>query len=214
MTSSITKGRYIVIEGVEGAGKTTAIRSVKRFLTERAVDYIIAREPGATKVGESIRNILKTPNISEPLDARTELLLFYAARIELLAHIIKPALEKGTWVLSDRFELSSFAYQGGGRKIDSSVIQVLSNFCVGDLQPDLIIFLDVPPAIGLERARARGKLDRIEQESIDFFMDVYNAYHLHLKKYDNVAIIDASLPISVVQRLIREKLDAAISTYA
>ena len=207
-------GRYIVVEGVEGAGKTTAMKTVKRFLADREINYITTREPGATKVGETIRTILKDDSSTEPLDAKTELLLFYAARIELLAHIIKPSLDKGDWVLSDRFELSSFAYQGGGRKIDTSVIQVLSNFCVADVQPDLILFLDVPPEIGMQRARARGKLDRIEQESQGFFMDVYNAYHLHLKKYANVAIIDASLPLSVVQRMIREKLHEALSVYA
>lgn len=207
-------GRYIVVEGVEGAGKTTAMRTVKRFLGEHDINYITTREPGATKVGETIRTILKDDTADEPLDAKTELLLFYAARVELLLHIIKPALKQGDWVLSDRFELSSFAYQGGGRKIDTSVIQVLSNFCVGDVQPDLVLFLDVPPDVGMQRARARGKLDRIEQESQDFFMDVYNAYHLHLKKYANVAIIDASLPLAVVQRMIREKLNEALSVYA
>lgn len=213
MSNGMIPGRYIVVEGLEGSGKTTAIKTVKRFLTDQQIEYVTTREPGATYVGESIRNILKDDSSNEPLDPKTELLLFYAARIELLSHIIKPALKDGNWVLSDRFELSSFAYQGGGRKIDPDVIQVLSNFCVGDLQPDLIIFLDVSPEMGLKRAKARGKLDRIEQESIDFFIDVYNAYHVYLKKYANVVMIDANLPLSVVQRLIREELYAAISTY-
>ena len=210
--SSVKRGRYIVVEGLEGSGKTTAIKTVKRFLTEYQMKYVVTREPGATYVGESIRNILQDDS-HEQLDPRTELLLFYAARIELLSHIIKPALDDGSWVLSDRFELSSFAYQGGGRKIDTSFIQLLSNFCVGELQPDLIIFLDVSPEIGLKRAKARGKLDRIEQESIDFFNRVHSAYHFYLKKYKNVIVIDASLPLSVVQRLIREKLYAAMSSY-
>lgn len=206
-------GKYIVVEGLEGAGKTTAMKTVKRFLTEHEINYITTREPGATVVGENIRNILKDELAKENLDSRTELLLFYAARIELITHIIKPALESGKYVISDRFELSSFAYQGGGRKIPFDIIDALSKFCVGDLRPDLIIFLDISPNIGIERAKARGNLDRIEQESAEFFENVYNSYHNCLKRYKNVVKIDASLPLSVVQRMIKEKLhDTFIAT--
>lgn len=206
-------GKYIVVEGLEGAGKTTAIKTIKRFFTEHGVNFITTREPGATVVGENIRNILKDESIKDSLDARTELLLFYAARIELITHIIKPALMKGDYVISDRFELSSFAYQGGGRNISPDMLNVLSNFCVEELRPDLIIFLDIPPGVGLERAKLRGNLDRIEQESAEFFTNVYNAYHHYLNRYDNVVKIDASLPITVVQRIIKEKLrDTFIAT--
>lgn len=199
-------GKYIVVEGLEGAGKTTAIKTIKRFFTEHKINYITTREPGATVVGESIRKILKDESSKEILDPRTELLLFYAARIELITHIIKPALAQGNYVIADRFDLSSFAYQGGGRQIPIDVINYLSNFCVENLRPDLIIFLDVSPTVGLERARLRGNLDRIEQESENFFTNVYNAYHEHLKRYDNVVKIDASLPITIVQRIIKENL--------
>ncbi len=206
-------GQYIVVEGLEGAGKTTAIKTIKRFFTEQKISFITTREPGATSVGESIRNILKDESIKESLDPRTELLLFYAARVELITHIIKPALARGEYVISDRFELSSFAYQGGGRKISADILNSLSDFCVGDVRPDLIIFLDISPEVGLERARLRGNLDRIEQESQEFFTNVYNAYHHYLKRYNNVVKIDASLPLSVVQRIIKEKLhDTFIAT--
>ncbi len=205
-----TLGHYIVVEGLEGAGKTTAIKTIKRFLTEHNVSFVTTREPGATVVGENIRNILKDDTVKDCLDPRTELLLFYAARIELIDKIIKPALARGDYVVSDRFELSSFAYQGGGRQISPDIITSLSKFCVGDLEPDLIIFLDISPKIGLERAKLRGTLDRIEQESTEFFLDVYNAYHYYLKKYNNVVKIDASLPISVVQRIIKENLHAKL----
>lgn len=199
-------GKYIVVEGLEGAGKTTAMKTIKRFLTEHEINYVTTREPGATVVGESIRNILKDCSVKDSLDSRTELLLFYAARIELITHIIQPALSRGDYVVSDRFELSSFAYQGGGRQISFDILDSLSKFCVGDLRPDLIIFLDISPTLGLERAKSRGNLDRIEQESTDFFVNVYNAYHNYLKRYKNVITIDASLPLSVVQRIIKEKL--------
>src|SRR3990167_410820 len=98
-------GKYLVIEGLEGAGKTTAMKTIKRFLTEHNINYITTREPGATTVGEAVRSLIKDTEVKESMDPRTELLLFYAARIELLEKVIKPALRDGTWVLSDRFEL-------------------------------------------------------------------------------------------------------------
>jgi dTMP kinase len=204
------KGYYIAVEGLEGAGKSTAMKTIKKHLIQHNIDYIIAREPGATVVGEAIRQIIKDTSSNEVMDYRTELLLFYAARIELIEKIIKPALLEGKWVLSDRFELSSFAYQGGGRKLNEEMLQSLSAFCVGHCKPDLVLFLDISPEIGLDRAKRRGKLDRIEQESIDFFNRVHASYHKHLKNLANVEIIDATKPLTVVQRIIREKLDYAI----
>lgn len=207
-------GKYIVIEGLEGAGKSTAMKTIKRFLVEHKIDVLTTREPGATVVGETIRKLIKDPSIEDKMDARTELLLFYAARIELIEKIIKPTLDKGTWVLSDRFELSSFAYQGGGRKLDENMLYSLSSFCVKNCTPDLIIFLDIKPEYGLERAKKRGMLDRIEQESLDFFQDVYLSYHKYLKNLSNVVIIDATKPLPVVQSIIIEKLYHAITTVA
>jgi dTMP kinase len=207
-------GRYIVVEGLEGAGKTTAMKTIKRFLVEHKIDFVTTREPGATIVGEFVRKLIKDPAVKDCMDPRTELLLFYAARIELVEQIIKPALKNGSWVLSDRFELSSFAYQGGGRKLDENMLHSLSSFCVQDCTPDLIVFLDIKPEHGLERAKRRGKLDRIEQESLDFFERVYESYHKHLKNLDNVEIIDAKKPLPVVQSIIREKLYHAIATVA
>ena len=204
-------GKYLVIEGLEGAGKTTAMKTIKRFLTEHNINYITTREPGATTVGEAVRSLIKDTEVKESMDPRTELLLFYAARIELLEKVIKPALRDGTWVLSDRFELSSFAYQGGGRQLDENMLYSLSAFCVKNINPDLVFFLDIKPEIGLERAKKRGKLDRIENESADFFRNVYLSYHKYLKHLKNVAVIDASKPLSVVQGLIRERLNYAIT---
>lgn len=211
---SMKPGRFIVVEGLEGAGKTTAMKTIKRLLAELHIDVMTTREPGGTFVGEAVRHLIKESPITEPLDSRTELLLFYAARVQLLEQVIKPALHRGSWVLADRFELSSFAYQGGGRKLDERMLQSLSTFCVRDCQPDLIVFLDIKPEQGLERALKRGKLDRIEQESLDFFNDVYASYHKYIKTLTNVIMIDASKPLMVVQNMIRAELHHAISTAA
>lgn len=197
------RGHFIVIEGLEGAGKSTALKTIKKYLIENKIDLIVTREPGGTVAGEAIRHILKDASQSEPLDARAELLLFYAARVQLLQQVIRPALAKGTSVLADRFELSSFAYQGGGRQLDEKMLQALSKFCVDELVPSLILFLDVSPEQGLQRALGRGKLDRIEQESYEFFQRVYQAYHKHMKTMTNVVIIDANKPLVVVQNDIR-----------
>lgn len=210
----VKKGHFIVVEGLEGAGKSTAINVIKRFLAPLVPELIVTREPGGTHVGDIARRLIKDIIPGEPLDARAELLLFYAARVQLMQRVVYPSLDRGTWVLADRFELSTFAYQGGGRKLDASMISQLSAFCVGDFKPDLIIFLDVKPELGLQRAYARGKTDRIEQEALAFFQDVYNCYHYHLKSMDNVVLIDASKPISVVRRSIKAALETYVNEHA
>lgn len=211
---SIKRGRFIVVEGLEGAGKSTAIKTIKRFLMDQHIEFTLTREPGGTHLGEAVRQLIKEAPTDEPLDSRAELLLFYAARTQLLAQVIEPALQKGVWVLADRFELSSFAYQGGGRKLDERMLHALSAFCVRENQPDVIIFLDIKPEQGLERAFKRGKLDRIEQESLSFFNDVYSSYHKHLKSMNNVIMIDASKPLVVVENSIRTKLQHYLAEHA
>jgi len=206
-------GRFIVVEGLEGAGKSTALTTIKRFLAERVPELITTREPGGTRVGETARQLIKETISSEPLDARTELLLLYASRVQLLEQVIRPALNRGCWVVGDRFELSTWAYQGGGRKLDPNMIASLSSFCVKDIKPDLIIFLDISPEQGLRRALKRGKADRIEQESLDFFTAVYNSYHEHIKKMENVVVIDASKPLAVVQNAICTTLEKYVSDH-
>lgn len=207
------KGRFIVVEGLEGAGKSTVINFIKRFLSNQRIELTLTREPGGTRVGEMIRNLIKEIAPDEPLDPRAELLLLYAARTQLIEQVIRPSLQRGGWVLSDRFELSTFAYQGGGRKLDSSMIKRLSDFCLAGLQPDLTIFLDVSPQKGLQRARKRSKADRIEQESLAFFDDVYAAYHDHLKNLQHVIMIDATQPLGTVQHLIYTGLEKYIADW-
>ena len=198
------QGRFIVVEGLEGSGKSTAISTLKRLLTRYISTFITTREPGGTHVGEVIRDLVKNKIEAEAMEPRAELLLFYAARVQLIEQVIRPALQQGTWVLADRFELSSWAYQGGGRGLGEAILKQLSEFCVGDLQPDLTIFLDIPPEEGLLRVQKRGAMDRIEQEELSFFKTVSEAYHRALAKMDKVIFIDATLPLSVVRRKIRQ----------
>lgn len=207
------RGRFIVVEGLEGAGKSTAMHTIKRFLSDKVKDIILTREPGGTAVGEAVRALIKACTPDEPLDSRSELLLLYAARVQLVEQVIKPALQRGCWVLADRFELSTFAYQGGGRKLDKTIIAQLSDFCLAGFEPDLMIFLDILPEKGLQRAQGRGKTDRIEQEPFDFFSDVYRCYHAELKTMKHAVIIDASEPFKTVQRNIRSVLQQYVEQH-
>lgn len=202
------RGRLLVVEGLEGAGKSTAILCLQQLLEAKGVSFITTREPGGTGVGESVRHLLKDADHHQPLDPRAELLLFYAARVQLLETVVKPALQQGTWVLADRCELSSFAYQGGGRHISLDVLNQLSRLCVGDMQPDLLFYLDISPEIGLQRAQLRGTLDRIEQEPLSFFQTVYEAYQTHLQRFKSVAVIDATQSLAQVQSKLAQTFTA------
>lgn len=206
------KGHFIVIEGLEGAGKSTAINTIKHYLESLNIELMTTREPGGTRVGEVARQLIKESVPSEPLDPRAELLLFYAARVQLVERVIRPALDKGCWVLADRFELSTLAYQGGGRKLDQAMIAHLSALCVKGLKPDLTVFLDITPEQGLQRAKKRGAIDRIEQESLTFFNQVYDSYHQYIATMDNVVIIDASKPLRTVRELIRSTLEHYVTS--
>lgn len=208
------KGRFIVVEGLEGAGKSTAMDTIRVFLNKKNIEHIVTREPGGTYVGEVARTLIKETRENEPLDVRAELLLFYAARVQLLEQVIRPAINRGCWVLADRFELSTFAYQGGGRKMDEKMIAHLSSFCVADLKPDLTIFLNIEPKQGLARVFKRGEPDRIEKESLDFFKRVYDNYHHHLNLMQNAKIIDASQTLPMVQTAIIDTLQRYINKHA
>ncbi|KTC98140.1 thymidylate kinase [Legionella erythra] len=196
----MTQGCFVVVEGLEGAGKSTVIKTIKQALESRQLTVVTTREPGGTHIGETIRHLIKEPRPQEPMSAYTELLLLYAARVQLLDQVIRPALKKGEWVLADRFELSTFAYQGGGRQIDWNIIDAISRIALQGFQPDLILFLDIHPERGMERVTQRGESDRIEQESQAFFDRVNQAYHKKIKSLDNVALIDASQTLEAVQK--------------
>ncbi|SQC94026.1 Thymidylate kinase [Cedecea neteri] len=171
--------KFIVIEGLEGAGKTNAHNVVVATLKELGIrELTFTREPGGTPLAERLRELtLNNAGIGdEKVTDKAEVLMFYAARIQLVETVIKPALARGSWVIGDRHDLSTQAYQGGGRQIDQNLLMALRNTVLGDFYPDLTIYLDVTPEVGLSRARARGELDRIEQESIDFFNRTRDRY--------------------------------------
>lgn len=164
------QAKFITLEGVEGAGKTTAIQTIVKVLEKYGIyNPTFTREPGGTALAEKLRELIKYSIDNEPVTDKAELLMLYAARIQLVENVIKPALEKGQWVIGDRHDMSTQAYQGGGRQFDVSLLATLKEAILGSFTPDLIIYLDIDPIIGLERARSRGELDRIEQQYISFF---------------------------------------------
>src|SRR5579872_2786412 len=201
------KNKFITIEGIEGVGKTTAVKVIQNYLIHKQQAFILTREPGGTVLAEQMRKILLTPH-QEELVSDAELLLMFASRAQHVAHVIVPALQAGKWVISDRFVDASYAYQGGGRKMDMKKIEMLDEWIVGDVQPHLTILLDAPPEIGLTRAKNRGPHDRIEQEKIDFFERVRDIYLKRAKKFPKrFYVIDATQSLEKVQDRLTIKLD-------
>ncbi|MBG5950259.1 MULTISPECIES: dTMP kinase [Proteus] len=205
----MNNSKFIVIEGLEGAGKTSAIQTVVDTLKDKGITNLaFTREPGGTPLAEKLRELIKQGIEGEKVTDKAELLMLYAARVQLIENVIKPALADGKWVIGDRHDLSSQAYQGGGRGLDKDLMLSLRNTVLGDFRPDLTLYLDLDPAIGLARARARGELDRIEQESMDFFYRTRERYQALAKDDDSIITIDASQAIEKVQADIRQTLTA------
>lgn len=207
-------GKLITLEGGEGAGKSTVIAALAARLRERGMALRQAREPGGTVIGEAIRGVLLDPSW-HGLCAPSELLLMFAARAQLVREVIEPALARGEWVLCDRFTDASYAYQGGGRDLDTGLIAELERWVVGRI-PDLTLLLDLPVSDGLARARARGsESDRIEQESELFFERVRGAYRARAA-LDPVRwrVIDASHSQAEVAAAACAALDAWIDALA
>ncbi|AMO82174.1 dTMP kinase [Obesumbacterium proteus] len=203
------KSKFIVIEGLEGAGKTTARDTVVDELRQQGIeDIVFTREPGGTPLAEKLRDLVKQGVENEKLTDKAEVLMLYAARVQLVDNVIKPALARGAWVVGDRHDLSSQAYQGGGRGIDARLMQSLRDTVLGDFKPDLTLYLDLPPAIGLERARSRGALDRIEQESLAFFERTRARYLALAEQDDSIITVDASQTLPEVTASIRIALQA------
>ncbi|MDR5616166.1 dTMP kinase [Arsenophonus sp.] len=201
------KSRYIVIEGLEGAGKTTAIKTVVETLAKVGITEIdFTREPGGTPLAEKLRQLIKHGIAEEKVTDKAELLMLYAARIQLIENVIKPALAKGRWVIGDRHDLSSQAYQGGGRGLSAELMQVLRNTVLDGFRPDLTLYLDIEPTLGLQRARDRGELDRIEKESLDFFKRTRQRYLELAAEDDTIITIDANKSLDEVQKTIRQTL--------
>lgn len=205
------RSNYIVIEGLEGAGKTTARNVVVDTLKELGIEQMVfTREPGGTQLAEKLRSlVLDIKSVGdEAIDVKAEVLMFYAARVQLVETVIKPALAEGQWVIGDRHDLSTQAYQGGGRGIDQQMLATLRNAVLDDFRPNLTLYLDVTPEVGLKRARARGELDRIEQESLDFFNRTRARYLELAAQDDSIRTIDATQSLEDVTRSIRETITA------
>ena len=162
------RGKFITFEGIEGVGKSTNIDHIAGIIESHGIDVIKTREPGGTPIAEDIRRLLKDHG-DEPLPDTAELLLMFAARAINVGNIVRPALEAGTWVVSDRFTDSTRAYQGGGRGLSRTHIDSLAELVHGDVQPDLTILLDAPVDVAMKRAGRRGSPDRFEIEKTEFF---------------------------------------------
>lgn len=192
-------GKFIVIEGLEGAGKSTAHQAVAETLQQLGVEQVVfTREPGGTPLAEKLRQLIKHET-EEVVTDKAELLMLYAARVQLVENVIKPALSIGKWVVGDRHDLSSQAYQGGGRQLDASLLATLKQAVLGDFAPDFTLYLDIDPAVGLARARGRGELDRIEQQNLDFFHRTRAKYLQLVQQLPNAVVIDAAQSIEQVR---------------
>lgn len=208
---NLKKGLFITFEGVEGAGKTTNIKYIAEQIQKKGIDILLTREPGGTDIGEAIREILISKDFPE-MHYITELLLMFAARSEHINKKIIPALEKGTWVLCDRFTDASYAYQGAGRGVDKKNIKLLENMVQDKLQPDYTFLFDLEAKTGLSRARQRGETDRFEQQHIDFFnrvrMEYLNMASSDIQRYK---IINAQYDIETVRSQISDILNKIIN---
>lgn len=207
------RGMFITLEGGEGAGKSTSLEYVRSFLLERGIRPVLTREPGGTPLGEAVRGLLLGQEHSD-MAVDTELLLVFAARAQHIQQVIRPALARNEWVVCDRFTDATYAYQGGGRGVAAERIAILESWVQGDLRPDLTLLLDVPVAVGLERAARRGAPDRFEQEQVAFFERVRASYRQRALEYPGrIRVIDASRSIGDVQAQIRRELEAALKRW-
>ncbi len=199
------KSKFVVIEGLEGAGKTTARNTIVSVLNQNGInDIVFTREPGGTPLAEKLRDLFKRGTDGELPTIKAEVLMLYAARVQLVETVIKPALARGAWVVGDRHDLSSQAYQGGGRGVDPQLMTSLRDTVLGDFRPDLTVYLDLPPLVGLKRARARGELDRIEQEALPFFERTRARYLELAAQDDSIVTVDAAQSLEQVAADIRQ----------
>jgi dTMP kinase len=193
---------FITVEGIEGAGKSSNIAFTESLLRSHGHDLLLTREPGGTPLGEELRELL-LGHTHDGMHDLTELLLMFAARAEHLHNKILPALEAGQWVICDRFTDATYAYQGGGRQLDTSAIATLENLVQGNRRPDLTLLLDLPVETGLARAAKRSAPDRFERQRLAFFQRVREAYlQIAHQQPERVKIIDASLELDRVQEQI------------
>ncbi|NCA71119.1 MAG: dTMP kinase [Sphingobacteriia bacterium] len=213
MHASSGRGRFITLEGIEGAGKSTHLAGIETLLSNRGIPLRITREPGGSPIAERIRALLLDPSITG-LDATAELLLIFAARAEHLAKTVRPALASGSWVISDRFTDATYAYQGGGRGLDPARIALLEDLVQGDLRPDLTLLLDLPAELGLRRAHGRGDADRFESETLAFFERTRAVYLRRAAAAPaRYRLIDAAAPLAQVGEQIRQNIEPFLDAW-
>jgi dTMP kinase len=199
MTSKIYPGKFITLEGIDGAGKSTHLGRLENILQGRGKTVIVTREPGGTSLGEALRELLL--DSSRAMHAETEALLMFAARREHLDKVILPALDRGDWVISDRFTDASFAYQGGGRGLATRKLDDLERWVQGEFQPDLTLYFDVAVELGRQRISAIKSADRFEKEQDEFFRKVRDAYLERAHKFpDRIKVIDSNQSLDEVKK--------------
>ncbi|MFS2116164.1 dTMP kinase [Herbaspirillum frisingense] len=201
----MASGKFITFEGIDGAGKSTHIPFVTELLRARGLTVVATREPGGTELGERLRELV----LHHPMHLETEALLMFASRREHLAQVISPALERGDWVISDRFTDATFAYQGGGRKLALDKLESLEQWVHPHLQPDLTLLFDVPLEVARARLDAERTLDKFEQEKADFFANTRAEYLRRAAQFpQRFRIVDSTRPIPVIQDELRAILAA------
>jgi dTMP kinase len=210
----VTPGRFITLEGGEGAGKSSALAACERHLRARGLDLVLTREPGGAPLAERVRELMLDP-AHAGMAAEAELLLVFAGRAQHVRQTIRPALARGAWVLSDRFTDSSYAYQGAGRGLPEAMIADLETLAVGPTRPDLTLLLDLPVAVGHARLGARGPVDRIEAEPAPFFERVRAGFRARARaEPERFRVIDAGQAQATVAADLRRHLDDFLARVA
>jgi len=200
----MVKGKFITFEGIDGAGKSTHVESISAYLRAKGKSVVTTREPGGTPLGERLRELL----LHEPMHLETEALLMFASRREHIAKLIAPALERGDWVISDRFTDASFAYQGGGRELSMSKLATLEQWVHADLQPHLTLLFDVPLDVARARLDTTRTLDKFEREKHDFFEKVRNAYLQRAAQFPHrIRVVDSTQPLAKVTQQLEQLID-------
>ena len=203
------KAKFITLEGIEGSGKTSSLKSITDLLDKKNISYIVTREPGGSSIGKELRAILLDPDTE--ISPEVELMLMLSDRKDHVEKIILPNLEKGNWVVSDRFMDSSIAYQGGGRQLDKKLIISLTDY-LNLPQPDLTLLFDLPVEISLSRVKARGELDRFEKEELEFHKRIRNTYLELAKNNSNrIKIIDSSKKIESMLNKVKQAIEKLFS---
>ena len=203
------KAKFITLEGIEGSGKTSSLKSITDLLDKKNISYIVTREPGGSSIGKELRTILLDPDTE--ISPEVELMLMLSDRKDHVEKVILPNLEKGNWVVSDRFMDSSIAYQGGGRQLDKKLIISLTDY-LNLPQPDLTLLFDLPVEISLSRVKARGELDRFEKEELEFHKRIRNTYLDLAKNNSNrIKIIDSSKKIESMLNNVKQAIEKLFS---